>query len=150
MLRGMFKKQFVNGHTTHVPYVRVGMFANDRVSPEVEGVIDTGASINLIAMTAGRTMLGKSREEIRNGKPLKIDGVGAASLAFGWKVDLRLRATAAADKYMLLKDVWVYFVETRLPHGDVLVGQFTGLEERVLVHKNCESERFWMLQDSKA
>jgi hypothetical protein len=152
MLEGQFRKVSLNnGRETFMPFVRATLIIGERNSPECDGLIDTGASINLISMSSAAALLGKTAEEVKRGEPLNIRGVGSAnSVAYGWQVDLHLRATTASAVRMIWQRAWVFVTEKPLPLSQILLGQFTGLEEKLFVHSNRAKRRYWMVKELPA
>jgi len=138
MLKGAFRPVPLGGEgETFMPYVRVSVINGGRVSHEVDGLLDSGAAANIISVSSAKALLGMPPEEIRKGRPLSIAGLGGVPfIAYGWQVDFRLRATTSSTDYFLWQGVWIYACDMELPSGQILIGQRTGLEEKVFVHIN--------------
>lgn len=152
MLEGQYRRvPLNNGRETFMPFVRATLVIGGRNSPECDGLIDTGASINLISMSSAAALLGKTAEEVKRGEVLNIRGVGSANYpAYGWQVDLHLRATTASTTRVIWQSAWVFVVEMPLPLSQILLGQFAGLEEKLFVHSNRAKRRYWMLKELSA
>ena len=121
---------------TFMPYVRVSVINGGRVSHEVDGLLDSGAVANIISVSSANALLGMSPEETRRGRPLSIAGLGGVtSIAYGWQVDFRLRATTASAVDVLWQGVWIYACDMALPAAQILIGQRSGLEEKVFVQR---------------
>ncbi len=146
-MKGCFRATPVNGVSAYMPYVRVAVTHNGTKSFEVDALLDTGASINLISMDSAKVLMNMSPEEIRKGKQLPISGVGGAnSTAYGWQVDLQLRATTKSSDTVVWERVWLYVSENRVPIAQILIGQLHGLDSRVFVHLNRSQNRYWLLR----
>jgi hypothetical protein len=146
MLKGLFRHVALDGDSTFMPFVRTSIIVGGNTSLEVDGLIDSGSSLNLISISSSKTLLGESPDEVRKGRKMPVAGFGAAtSFAYGWQVNLRLRATTNATEYFLWPDVWIYASEMPLPIGQILIGQSKGLEERVFVHLNRQRKRYWLI-----
>lgn len=148
MLRGLFREVPLEGATTFMPIVRVGVVRGQNSSVEVDGLLDSGSACNLIPISAVRSLLGMTQDEARRGRRMSICGLGGStSFAYGWQVDLRLRATTSASDCVLWRGVWLYVCDTPLPPiAQVLIGQSSGLEERVFVHLNQNRGRYWLIR----
>lgn len=147
MLRGAFRPVPLGGEDiTFMPFVRVSVINGERASHEVDGLLDSGAAANLISLSSSKALLGMSQEEVCKGRQLSIVGLGGAqSIAYGWQVDLRLRATTGSTDYFLWRGVWVYACQAALPNSEILIGQRWGLEEKVFVHLNRAQKRYWQV-----
>jgi len=107
MLTGQFcSTPLDDGNETFMPFVRVSITYGTHKSIEFEGLIDTGACVNLIAMRAVETMLGISEEDAKKGRKLTISGVGShPNYAYGFEVDMVLRASShkSSEPFVLPK-----------------------------------------------
>lgn len=146
MIKGLFRQVALDGDSTFMPFVRASIIVGANSSLEVDGLIDSGSSLNLISISSSKTLFGKSQDEVRKGRKIPVAGLGgAASFAYGWQVNLRLRATTNSTEYFLWPDVWIYACEALLPIGQILIGQSKGLEEKVFVHLNRQRKRYWLI-----
>lgn len=147
MLRGAFRQVSLGSEgTTFMPFVRVCVANGERASHEVDGLLDSGSAVNLISLSSSKALLGMSQDEVRKGRQLSVRGLGGApSVAYGWQVDLRLRATTISTDYFQWKGVWIYACEAALPNSEILIGQRSGLEEKVFVHLNRAQKRYWQI-----
>ena len=147
MLRGAFRPVPLGGEgETFMPYVRVSVINEGRVSHEVDGLLDTGAAANIISFSSSKALLGMSQEEVCKGRQLSIVGLGGVPfMAYGWQVDLRLCATTSSIDQSLWQSVWIYACDMALPTGQILIGQRSGLEEKVFVHLNRAQKRYWQV-----
>jgi hypothetical protein len=148
MLTGLFCEiRLNNGDLTHIPVVRASVNFGGHSSNEVEGLIDTGSSINLISMSSVKTLLGISKDEARRGRQLTISGLGGIpSRSYGFQVNLNLRATTVSTNYLNWPNVWLYVCEAPLPY-QLLIGQSHGIEEKILVHLNRQQKRYWQIKN---
>jgi len=148
MLTGLFcEVRLGNGDLTHMPVVRASVILSGVNSTEVDGLLDTGASVNLISMSSSKTLLRMSPEDARKGRPLELSGLGTApNLSYGFQVNLRLRSTTNSTEYFLMPNVWLYVCEANLPGYEILIGQSHGFEEKIFVHLNREQKRYWQIK----
>ena len=146
-MKGYFRPTPVNGSSAYMPYVRAAVTHNGIRSIEVDALLDTGASINLISMDSATALMNMSPDEIRKGRRLPVSGVGGAnSTAYGWQVDLQLRATSKSSDTVTWEGVWLYVSENRVPFAHILIGQLHGFESKVFVHLNRPPNRYWLLR----
>jgi hypothetical protein len=114
----------------------------------VDGLLDTGSSLNLISLSSARTLLGLSQDEVKKGRKVSVVGLGGRnSFAFGLEVDLRLKATTSSIEEFVWRRVWVYAVEAQLPLAQMLIGQSGGFEGKVFVHINRPEKKYWIVRN---
>lgn len=146
-MKGPFRPIRFGHRSAHFPFVRAVLVHNGRQSIEIDALLDTGAACNLIPLSSATVLLNMSAEEIRKGVELPISGVGGQKLtAYGWQVDLHLRATSRSDELTLWANVWVYVLEGNLPLAQMLIGQSDGFEDKPFVHLNTTSKRYWIIR----
>lgn len=115
-------------------------------SQPVGALLDTGSAINIVDMDFAEVCLGKTKAEIKKGPSLSLGGMGGAKQwGFGWKVNVRLKATPTSTESLILRDAWIYACELKVPGFVVLIGQHSGLEERWFRHHNHPTNRHWLI-----
>lgn len=146
LIKGHFRSSRFDGIVAHVPYARVRVINDGAESVEVDALIDTGASINLVSMALAVSLLKKSPEDIRSGKRIRINCVGGQSdAAYQCFTDLRIRPSSTSVDYLDLPNVELYVSERQLP-APFLFGQVAGLESLLLIHINRGPQRYWNLK----
>lgn len=143
MLKGHFQRINLIGSATYAPSV----LASVEDGSEASGIMDTGAVVNLLSFSLAKPLLGLTPQDVLKGLKQPICGVGnATQYAYGFKVNLKLRATSASKSYLLLPDAWLYVFEKELPY-DILIGQKSGFENRAFFHLNKGSSSYWSMKD---
>lgn len=143
MLKGHFQRTDLTRGATYVPAV----LASVEDGSEARGIMDTGAAVNLLSFSLAKPVLGLAPENVLKGLKQPICGVGnATQYAYGFKVNLKLRATSASKSYLLLPDAWLYVFEKELPF-QILIGQKSGFENRAFFHLHKGSSSYWSLKD---
>jgi hypothetical protein len=149
ILKGPFRPVRVGTKTTYMPFARVALSLDGRRTITFDGLLDSGAAMNVMSIGDGAVLLGKSEDELQaGGTHVKIQGVGATNDAFAWQLDLliRPRDSAPPDQEMMIPKMWVHFVKGSVPAAQMLIGQFT-LEDRIYVHINRTERRYWVLRN---
>jgi hypothetical protein len=146
-IQGAFRKVDVGGDITYMPFARARVVRDKYTSPEVDVLIDTGASCNVISISSVNALLGLSPEDARKGKAIRLSGVDRPDVfAFGWQVDLELRGTTGSSTIQLFRDVWLYVIDGSLPLAQLLLGQLDGLAGNAFIHLNRAANRKWLLR----
>jgi len=118
------------------------------VSTEVGGIIDSGSVANLTSISLARRLLGMSQDDVKKtGRKTAFSGLNAKSCpAYGFQVNLNLRATLGTMKSFALPNAWLYFYDSELPY-QILIGQSHGLQGRAFFHLNGGRKQHWTLRD---
>ena len=147
-IQGAFRRVYVGSDVTYMPFARARVLRDKHASPEVDVLIDSGASCNLISISSVNGLLGLSPDDARKGKAISLSSVDKSNLfAFGWQVDLELRGTTGSATVQLLRDVWLYVVDGSLPVAQILLGQLDGLDGKAFIHLNRTANRNWLLRN---
>lgn len=147
MLEGSFRRVYIGADATFMPFGRARVTRGGHTSVEVDVLLDTGASCNLISIDSASTLLGMTADDVRGGKPLRISAVGQPEVrAFGWQVDVELRGTTQSENTEVFRGVWLYVADGGLPVAPFLLGQLTGLQGRAFIHLNQVAKRRWLLR----
>ncbi len=131
------------------PFAYLSVDRGQSESGKVRALIDTGAEMILLERRYALKMLGITAEDLANSDieiKMIVPGSAAEVLVKGWRADLRLRASGDDADYLLVKDAYIYVIDTVFPAFPSLFGQKTGLQERFLAHHNRAKNGFWQLK----
>lgn len=149
-MTGTFVKyQFPAGPVIHFPIARVNLHYQGIRSRQIDALVDSGAGVNLIPESSIKFLFGDDiSSQIRGGPNLTLSGLGGKRVrASRLELDLELQSTSIPRNATWWRNSVVYITPDPIPIAHMLIGQWSGLQERRFVHLNRSQNRYWILED---